>query len=94
MMRVLARRGSGPSRLRASRLVSAPRLVSVVGELALVALLFLLGQQLPLVLALLGLQAPLLADDLGDLWVGEPRVLLHHLRLVVLAVKNEGWTSV
>jgi hypothetical protein len=56
-----------------------------------VALLLFLGKQLPLVLALLGLVAPLLADDFGDLRVGEPRVLLHHLSLVVLAVKNEGW---
>jgi hypothetical protein len=59
-----------------------------------VALLLLLGEKFPLVLAFLGLQAPLLTDDLGDLWVGEARVLLNHLRLVVLAVKNEGWTSV
>jgi hypothetical protein len=65
-------------------------LVSVVWELALVALLLLLGEQLPLVLAFLGLFAPLLADDLGDFRVGEPRVVLHYLGLVVLAVKNEG----
>jgi hypothetical protein len=57
-------------------------------------LLLLLGEQLPLVLALLGLLAPLLADDLGDFWVGKPWVLLHHLGLVVLAVEDEGYVSV
>jgi hypothetical protein len=65
-------------------------LVPVVGILALVVLLLLLGKLLPLVLALLGLVAPLLADNLGDLWVGEPWVCLHHLGLVVLAVEDEG----
>ena len=56
----------------------------------MVTLLLLLGEQLPLVLALLRLVTPLLADDLGDLGVREPGVLLHNLGLVVLAIENEG----
>ena len=72
-------------------LVASPGLVSVVGVLALVTLFFLFGEELPLVLALLGLVAPLLADDFGDFRVGKSGVLLDYLGLVVLAVKNEGW---
>jgi hypothetical protein len=87
---VFAWSGGRACRLGAGVLVPAPRLVAVVGVLALVVLLLLLGKQLPLVLALLGLLTPLLADDLGDFWVSEPWVLLHHLGLVVLAVKDEG----
>lgn len=86
-------RDGGWSRSRGTRaaLVASPGLVSVVGVLALVALFFLFGEELPLVFALLGLVAPLLADDFGDFRVGESGVLLDYLGLVVLAVKNEGW---
>ena len=54
------------------------------------ALLLFFGEQLPLILAIFGLVAPLFADNLGDIRVGETRILLHHLSLVMLAVKNEG----
>ena len=65
-------------------------MISVVWILTLVALLLLLGEEFPLILAVFGLVAPLFADNLGNIRVGEPRVLLHHLSLVMLAVKNEG----
>ena len=81
--RVLARcrgRSSGGS------LSAATRLVPVVRVLALVALLFLLGQSLPLVLLVLGFLAPKLADDFGYLRIREARVVHSDLALVVLTV--------
>jgi len=54
--------------------------------LALVSLFFLLGQSLPLILALFGLVTPLLADDLGYLRVGKTRVLRYYLSLVMLTI--------
>ncbi len=67
-------------------LSAATRLVPVVRVLALVALLFLFGQSLPLVLLVLGFLAPKLADDLGYLRIGEARVVHSDLALVVLTV--------
>lgn len=43
----------------------------------------------PLVLNFDRLAAPLLADDLGYLWVGEAGMLSDDLGLVVLTVKDE-----
>lgn len=53
--------------------------------------LLLLGEVLPIVLDLVGLDSPLLSDDLGDLWVGEARVLGNDLSLMVLSVQYKGW---
>jgi hypothetical protein len=69
---------------------TTPRLVSIVWVLALVAYFFLLGESLPRVLDFLGLLSPLLTYELGNLGVGESRVLSGNLSLVVLSVKNEG----
>jgi len=55
-----------------------------------VSRLLLFRESLPAALDFLGLVSPLLADDLGDLGVGEPRVLRDDPRLVVLAIKDEG----
>lgn len=79
-----------PRGVRASGLVSTPRLVPVIRMLALMALLLLFSEQLPLVLGLFGLRTPLLADDLGYLGVSKSRMLLYHLGLVMLAVENKG----
>jgi len=48
--------------------------------------LLLFGKRFPLVLDLGRLVLPLLADDLGDLWIGEAWVLSNYLGLVVLTV--------
>lgn len=85
--RVLAGRGE---RSVICRLASASRLVSVVGVLALVADLLLLREPLPVVLDVLGLLPPLLADELRYLRVRESGVTCRDLPLVVLSVKNEG----
>jgi hypothetical protein len=51
--------------------------------------LFFLSESFPLCLDLNCLIAPLFADDLGDLWVGEARILRDDFRLMVLAVEDE-----
>ena len=48
-------------------------------------------KRFPLVLDLGGLVLPLLADDLGDLWVGKTRILSDDLGLMVLTVQNESY---
>jgi hypothetical protein len=55
-----------------------------------VALLLFFGEPFPLVLVLLALLAPLLAYDLGDVWVGKAGVLRDNVTLVVLAIKYES----
>lgn len=83
--------GVSPVAIGGRGLVAAPpRLVPVVRELVAVADLLLLGEPLPAGLDVVGLLAPALADQLGDLGVREPRVLRGHLGLVVLAVEDEG----
>lgn len=76
--------------VRVLLVAAPPRLVPVVGELVAVADLLLLGEPLPAGLDVVGLLAPLLADQLRDLRVREPRVLRCYLGLVVLAVEDEG----
>ena len=75
--------------LCSARAVIPPRLVSILGVLALVPLLLFLGQGLPLLLAFLGFFAPLLADDFRDFGVGQARVGLDYCGLMVLAVEDE-----
>ena len=53
------------------------------------AKLLLFGKSFPLVLNFNGLIAPLLTDDLRDLWIRKPRMLSNDLGLVMLAVKDE-----
>lgn len=65
--RIVSRSSSRPGR-RAPFPASA-RLVLVLGVLALVSSLLLLREALPVVLDLLWLLAPQLADDLGDVRV-------------------------
>jgi hypothetical protein len=55
-----------------------------------VANLLLLSEALPLLLALIRLLPPSLADDFRDLWIGEPWVLGYDLGLVMLPVQDEG----
>lgn len=71
---------------RRSTLAAAARLVLVLGELALVARLFLLGEAFPVALGLLVLLAPMLSNDLGNIWVRKAWILENHAGLVVLAV--------
>jgi hypothetical protein len=51
--------------------------------------LFFLSESFPLGLDLNCLIAPLFADDLGDLWVGEARILRDDFGLMMLAVEDE-----
>jgi hypothetical protein len=55
-----------------------------------VADLLLFGELLPLVLDALGLLAPLLAYEFGDLWVGEARMLGGEVALPGLSIKDES----
>lgn len=86
---ILAGADGGTARGGAA-LVSSSRLVAVPGILDLVPQFFFFRELLPLVLYGFGLVAPLLADDFGDFRVGEPRVGLYHVGLVVLAVEDKG----
>jgi hypothetical protein len=51
--------------------------------------LFFLGEGFPLGFNLDCLIAPLLANYLGDFWVGKTRVLRDYFRLMMLAVEDE-----
>jgi hypothetical protein len=51
--------------------------------------LFFLSESFPLGLDLNCLIAPLFADDLGDFWVGEARILHDDFGLMMLAVEDE-----
>lgn len=73
-----------------SGLAAATRLVFVLGKLALMSRLLLLGQALPVTLGLLVLLTPLLTDNLGDFWICKAWVSEDHACLVVLAVENKG----
>lgn len=75
---------------RSSTSAAAARLVPVVRVVALVAGLFFFREALPVVLDVGGFLAPVVADDLGDVWVREAGELRHHVGLVVLAVEDEG----
>lgn len=70
-------------------LVASSRLILVLWVFALMMQLLFLGQLLPLFLVLVRFSPPLLADDLGDLRVGEAGVFGHDAGLVVLAVEDE-----
>jgi len=52
--------------------------------------LFFLSESFPLGLDFSCLIAPLFADNLGDLWVGEARILRDDFGLMMLAVEDEG----
>lgn len=71
-------------------LAASARLVLVLWKLTLVAGLLLVGESLPIVLGLLVLLAPVLADDLGDFRVGESWVDGDDAGLVMLTVENES----
>lgn len=55
--------------------------------------LLFLCKRFPLVLDLGRLILPLLADDLGDLWVGKTRILSDDLGLMVLTVQDESYAK-
>lgn len=69
---------------------AAARLVLVLRVLALVPRFLFLGQAFPVVLCLVGLFAPVLANDFGDVWIREAWVFVNYAGLVVLPVEDEG----
>lgn len=71
---------------------AAARLVFVLWILALVPGLFFLRKTFPVVFDFFSLLTPELTNDLGDIWVRQPGVFQDHTGLVMLAVKDEGYS--
>ena len=73
------------------RVLTAPtRLVSIVGVLSLMARFLLFRKFLPGILDLVGLETPLLADNLRYVRIRKARVPGHDLGLAVLPIENES----
>lgn len=81
---------AGEIRGQAVATTTALGLIPVSWILLLMAEFLFLSKRFPLVLGLWRLILPLLANDLGDLWIGKTRVLGNNLRLVLLTIEDES----